>query len=84
MSGTRLAFDAQQVIALRLMKLAAGGPQAEIEATRMVSEKLKAWSEGQHLVLSATVRGQGDRAAERVLGLYQRKVSANKRRLSKL
>ncbi len=83
LSSTRLALDAQQVIALRLAKLALGGPAAKREATKMIAEKVKAFSDSQRVVLSAATRGQGDRAAERVIGLYQRRVSANKRRLGK-
>ena len=81
--GTRLALDAQQVIALRLAKLAAGGPKAQREATRMVSEKIKALADSQRLVVSAVARGKGGKTAQQVIGLYQRRVSANKRRLSK-
>lgn len=83
-SSTRLALDAQHVIALRMAKLALGGPAAKREAAKMIAEKAKAVADSQHLVLSAAVRGQGDRAAERVIGLYQRRVSANKRRLGKV
>ncbi len=83
LSGARLALDAQQVIALRMAKLALGGPAATLEATTMITEKAKALSESQFLVLSAATRGQHDKAAERVIRLYQRRVSANKRRLGK-
>jgi hypothetical protein len=83
MSQARLALDAQHVIALRLAKLAEGGPKAQREATRMVNEKLKALAESQRLIVSAAGRGKGDRAAKQVLGLYQRRVSANKKRLRK-
>jgi hypothetical protein len=40
-----LAFEAQQVIGLRLMKLALGGPVARREANRMVAEKVIAFGE---------------------------------------
>jgi hypothetical protein len=43
---TLLAFEAQSVIALRMAKLAAGGSGAQVEAQRMVSEKLLAASDG--------------------------------------
>jgi hypothetical protein len=83
-SGTRLVTDAQQVVALRLAKLALGGPAAEREASLMVSEKVKAFTESQRLVVSAAVRGKADRAPASVIGLYQRRVGANKRRLSRI
>jgi len=76
-------MDAQQVIALRIAKLAEGGPAAQREASLMVTEKIKALADSHHLVVTATSRGKGDRAAENVLGMYRRRVSANKRRLSK-
>jgi hypothetical protein len=80
-SSTRLAFDAQQVISLRLAMLALGGQEAEQEASLMVSEKVKALLDSQRLVVSAAVRGKVDRAPASVLGLYQRRLGANKRRL---
>jgi hypothetical protein len=83
MSGTRLAADAQQVIALRLAKLAAGGPKAKREASLMVSEKVKTLADSQMLIVSAVGRGKVDKAGQQVLGLYRRRVSANKKRLSK-
>jgi hypothetical protein len=83
MSQTRLAMDAQHVIALRLAKLAAGGPKAQREALLMVTEKMKALADSQRLIVSATGRGKGDKAAQKVVGLYQRRVSANKKRLGK-
>ena len=83
MSQTRLAMDAQHVIALRLAKLAAGGPKAQREAARMANEKIKALADSQRLIVSAAGRGKGDKAAKQVLGIYQRRVSANKKRLAK-
>ncbi|MDB5445283.1 MAG: hypothetical protein JWQ97_600, partial [Phenylobacterium sp.] len=37
-----LGLEAQTVIALRLMKLAGGGVDAQVEAQRMVAEKIDA------------------------------------------
>jgi hypothetical protein len=45
--GARLLWDAQTVIALRLMKLGLGGAKAQSEAQRMVSEKFAAFMEAQ-------------------------------------
>jgi hypothetical protein len=42
MSAMQLGLEAQGVIALRMMKMAAGGAAAEAEVQRMVSEKTKA------------------------------------------
>jgi len=38
-SSTRLALDAQHVIALRMAKLALGGPAAKREAAKMIAER---------------------------------------------
>jgi hypothetical protein len=40
----QLGLEAQNVIALRLLRLAAGGARAEAEASRMVTEKILAAS----------------------------------------
>jgi hypothetical protein len=71
-----LAAESQQVIWLRTMRLAAGGPKAKGEAHRMVSEKvLAAGLESGRLVLGAS--------AASVVKRYRTKVKANMRRLSK-
>ena len=38
-----LGFEAQQVIGLRLLRIAAGGEAASIESERMVTEKIAAF-----------------------------------------
>ncbi|MBV8576942.1 MAG: hypothetical protein JOZ58_18130 [Acetobacteraceae bacterium] len=80
-ASARLALDAQDVIALRLAKLALGGPEAEREASLMVSEKYKAFADSQWLIVRAALRGNAERAPASVVGLYGRRVRANKRRL---
>jgi hypothetical protein len=64
------------VIALRLMKLAAGGAAAELEAQRMVTEKVAAFMEA-----SATLATGGSHG--KVLRRYRSHVRANERRLSR-
>lgn len=71
-----LAFEAQQAIWLRGMKLAAGGSAAEREASLMVREKLSA---GQDAMMKAAT----GTAPIGVVRGYRRKVRANVRRLSK-
>jgi len=78
-----LALEAQEVIALRLAMLAAGGPKAQSEAVRMVSEKMLAATESQMLMLRALGRNRVERGARSVVGLYRRRVKANRRRLRK-
>ena len=71
-----LAAEAQQVIWLRLMKLAAGGSGAQHEAQLMVTEKLTEASRATgRLMMGAT--------PDSVVKGYRRKVRANARRLSR-
>lgn len=78
-----LAFEAQQVIALRMAKLAFGGPAAMLEARRMVNEKLEASAKAAGMVSAAMMRGAPDGGADQVVQMLRREVRANKRRLSK-
>lgn len=76
MRTTLLAFEAQRVIGLRVMKMAAGGPAAGREAERMVAEK------GEALAEAATILATGG-SPEAVVRHYRTRVRANERRLSK-
>ena len=69
-----LAFEASEVIALRLTKFAAGHDDAQNEAHLMVSEKLDAMFEaGASLMAGASAADIVDR--------YREHVAANARRL---
>ncbi|AWN43703.1 hypothetical protein U8607_11560 [Methylobacterium durans] len=74
--ATMLALESQQVIGMRLVKLSAGGTAAQVEAQRMVSEKIMAAGEAALLVASGG-------STARVVAGYRRKVRANARRLSR-
>jgi hypothetical protein len=79
----QLAMEMQGVIALRLMRLAAGGARGRTEASRMVAEKIVAAGEVQMAAASALVTGCRDNAvAGKVLRVLRKRVRANKRRLS--
>ena len=80
--STMLAIEAQQVIALRLTKMAFGGPGAQKEAELMVSEKLYAMAEGGKMMMMGALGGKHDLNADKVVQLYRHKVRANRRRLS--
>ena len=69
-----LGFEAQGVIAQRMVRLALGGPAAGLEAQRMVTEKFYAAGETALLVASGA-------SNDRVIRNYRRKVQANARRL---
>ena len=80
--AARFAADMQQVMALRMMRLASGGPLAETECKRMVSEKVAAFSEAQGVLMTALMTGTSlENAAVKAYAPYRRTVRANGRRL---
>ncbi|HEX4712243.1 hypothetical protein [Phenylobacterium sp.] len=84
MDSLWLGAEAQGVIALRMMKFAAGGPAAAAEAELMVAEKLRAAAETQTQLLTSVLTGKGHLAPARAVAGYRRKVRANRRRLGKI
>lgn len=79
-----LGFEAQQVIALRVMRLAAGGASGQAEAQRMMTEKFDALGEAHAAAVSgALAGGSGHRIGKKVLGVYSKRVRANQRRLTR-
>ena len=72
-----LGIEAQSVIALRMMRLAAGGARGRAEASRMVAEKVGALAEAQTAAAAAILTGR----AGKVLNTYRKRVRANRRRL---
>lgn len=80
----QLGFDAQNVIALRMMRFAAGGARGQNEARRMVTEKIAAGGQAQLTAVSGIITGQKDTVvAGKVLRGLRKQVRANKRRLSR-
>ena len=79
-----LGLEASAVVGLRTMKIAAGGPAGEAEATLMIDEKVDAALALQRLAMTGGLGFSAQRAASKTLALYRRKVRANRRRLSKL
>jgi hypothetical protein len=78
-----LAWEAQGVMALRLMKLAGGGAAARSEAQGMIAEKVAAFAQAHAVASAAVLAGSiGPRTARRLLTVYKSKVRRNKRRLS--
>ena len=79
----RFGLDAQQVVNLRLTRLA-GNDVSGREATLMVTEKIAAFGEAQTAVLLAITAGASPEVAMRALFRpYQRRVRANRKRLSR-
>jgi hypothetical protein len=59
----QLGLDAQRVIAMRLARISGGGPAADAECRRMVSEKIAAAAAAQAAAASALAGGKGIEAA---------------------
>lgn len=79
-----LGLEAQRVMALRLMRLAAGGARGQAEAGRMMTEKLAALVEAQAAAVAGAIEGNNShRTARKVLGVYKKRVSGNRRRLTR-
>lgn len=72
----RLGLEMQQVIGLRLLKVAGGGVAAEAELARMVVEKAAAFAEA-----GATLATGG--TPNRVVRRLRSHVRANQRRLTR-
>ena len=72
-----LAVEANQVIALRMMKLMRGGRRARREAELMVSEKI-------HAAFEATASLMTGASGDQIVQRYRRHVAANAKRLGKL
>jgi hypothetical protein len=82
--GWRLGIDVQRVIALRMLRMSAGGPAAHEECRRMVTEKLAAGAAAHAAAFAALVNGEGVEAATaRAMVPIQRTVRANRRRLGR-
>ncbi|MGH6727167.1 MAG: hypothetical protein ACREB8_11570 [Pseudolabrys sp.] len=79
----RFACEVQDVISMRLARLAQGGPQAAAEADRMIAEKLDALADAEVALLNALVQGEGLMiAAERAYQPVRRRVHDNSLRLA--
>jgi hypothetical protein len=80
----QLAAEAQNVVALRMLRLAGGGARAQTEANRMAAEKAAAIAEAQVAAAAAVMAGRKSHAvAGKALGVIRKRVRANKRRLSR-
>jgi hypothetical protein len=76
-----LAIEAQQVIALRLLRLA-GATQSEFG--RMVLEKPFAAVEASlAAVRTMSAGGSAEKTINRTVGVYRKRVRANRRRLAR-
>ncbi len=79
----RFACEVQGVVAMRLMRLAQGGAQADAEAQLMIAEKIEAFADAEIAMAQALSEGEDFlAAAERGYAPLRRCVSANNRRLT--
>ena len=78
----RFSADVQRVMALRMMRLASGGPLAVTEARRMISEKVVDFEASQVAIVTALATGNDLYAATaEAYAPYRRCVRANCLRL---
>ena len=75
LSSLMLAFEAQKVIELRLVRLAWGGQEARDEAHSMVSEKISAAIEAANTLMLGG-------STEIVIARYREHVANNTKRLT--
>jgi len=79
----RFACEVQGVISVRLLRMAQGGPQAEVEARLMIAEKIEAFADAEAAIAQALCDGEGFMvAAERGYAPLRRRVGANSSRLA--
>jgi hypothetical protein len=84
LDAMRFGFEVQSVIALRLLKIGAGGAEGSAESTRMVSEKVSALADAQNAGADALAQGESiSVAATRAMTPIKQRVRANLRRLEK-
>jgi len=80
--SVRFAYEVQGVISMRLMCLAQGGPEADVEARLMITEKIEAFADAEVALAKALFDGEGITvAAERAYAPLRRCVHANSDRL---
>jgi hypothetical protein len=84
LQAARLGWEAQGVIALRMMRLATQSAGSQTEARRMVTEKVAALAEARAAAAVVAIKGgKNQKVAKKVLGVYKKRVRANRRRLTR-
>ena len=82
-NATRLAFETQQVIALRMATLAMGGPARNREAKLMISEKIDTLREAAFAASLLALTGRSaPTITTDVIRRYRKRVRGNAKRLS--
>ncbi|WP_309643571.1 hypothetical protein [Phenylobacterium sp.] len=83
LSTWQMTMEAQQVIGLRMAKLAFGGEAAAAETALMFSEKAASALTLQSDMAMALMSGTGHLTPARAVTHYRRKIRANRRRLTR-
>jgi hypothetical protein len=84
LEAAMLAVEAQQVMALRMMRFWMGGAAAEAEAWRTISEIAAAATAAGLAAAAGMAAGRSDAAiARQAVRGYRKRVGANRRRLVK-
>ncbi len=84
LDAMRFGFEVQSVVALRLLKIAAGGAEGHAEFTKMLTEKVEAMADAQTAGATALVQGKSmNVVSSRAMTPIKRRVRANRRRLKK-
>ena len=78
-----MGIQASEVIGLRMVKFAGGGPAAAAEAQLMFAEKIDAVWELQRLAASGAFGADPEGATARQMRHVSKKIRANRRRLSR-
>jgi hypothetical protein len=81
LNAVKLTAFAPIVIAMRIMKIGAGGARGKSESRRMVGEKMKAASDATLDAAQTVLTGHPGKVPGRTLALYQKRVTANFKRL---
>jgi len=84
LTAARIGYEAQSVMVMRMMRLAAGGPLAAAEMQRMTVEKMAAAADAQIAFVFAIANGAAmHSAATKAFLPFRRRISANHRRLAR-
>ena len=80
LDASRLWADAGAVVALRSWRMMAGGPAAQREVERMLSEKVEAGFELAGALAGGRVKSP-EGAARKAMSVYGKRVRENRKRL---
>jgi hypothetical protein len=81
---SQMAFEAQEVVAMRLTKIGRGDAAASVEAQQMVVEKTLVIGEAWMAAAGAAMaNGSPQSVAAAFMRPYRKRVRANRRRLSR-